>query len=403
MFNAYSNAVLGMLAQSQAMESIGRNVANMSTGGYKRSETNFHSVMSETFRGQSAYGGVNTHTTDHVYESGFMKSSSNSMDLAINGHGMYILNTQSDGSGDMLYGRDGQFETALGTDNAPYIVDKNGYFLMGWETDSSGIADSGTLNGINVNPELFVNNGIASTTASVQVNLPQAKTAGGSEVTSFKIYDGSGTSQLMTANWTKTATVNEWQLDMSVSGGTITAPATTQTITFGGDGSMTSPTSGTITVAGTVGAQAISFDFDIGKTTQFNGPYTKVNATADGQSNANLRSYEFNTEGYVNGRFTDSTTRSIYRIPLANFTNYNGLKPINGNVYQVSQNSGEATVMTAGAGRIAEFVPNSYETSNVKVDQEMTKMITTQQAYSTSATVFTTVDEMEKTAANLKR
>ncbi len=403
MFNAYSNAVLGMMAQSESMETIGRNVANMSTGGYKRTETNFASVMSETFYGQSAFGGVDTHSQDMVFESGFMKGSDNSLDLAINGHGMFIFNTMADGSGDTVYGRDGQFETALGTNGDRFIVDKNGYFLMGWGADTDGsVTTSGTLSGINVDPDLFVDNGIASANAGIQVNLPSTKATGGTEATSFNVYDGSGETQLMTATWTKQATPNTWTVEMAIDGGTITSPAAT-TVVFDGQGQLTTPATGLLTVAGTSGSESISFALDISKTVQFSGDYTKINITSDGQSNANLRSFEFDREGYINGRFTDSTSRSMYRIPLANFTNFNGLKPLNGNVYQVSPDSGEATIMTGGPGAIADFVPSAYETSNVKVDQEMTKMITTQQAYSTSATVFTTIDEMEKTATNLKR
>ena len=404
MFNSYTNAVLGMTAQSEAMETIGRNVANMATGGYKRSETNFQSVISETLYGQSAYGGVRPKTFDRIYESGFMKSSSNSMDLAINGHGMFVLNTKADGSGDSYYGRDGQFETALGPNDDRYLVDKNGYYVMGWAADSAGVvAAGGSLSGINIDPDLFVNNGIATTQVTAQVNLPSTKEPGGTEKTSFKVYDSNGASQLFSLDWTKGNAPNEWTVGVTANGGTVTTPATAQTVTFGGDGSMLTPASGVVAVAATIGGTAVTFNANISKTTQFAGDYTKINTTIDGQSNATLRDIEFNAEGYVTGRFTDSTTRRIYRLPLANFTNFDGLKPSNGNVYQVSQNSGAATIMTGGPGSIAEFVPSAYETSNVKVDVEMTRMITTQAAYSTSATVFTTIDEMQDTATNLKR
>ena len=76
------------------------------------------------------------------------------------------------------------------------------------------------------------------------------------------------------------------------------------------------------------------------------------------------------------------------------FTNPNGLSPRDGNAYSQSDSSGQVLLNPAnvsGAGRIAS---SALESSNVDLAEEFTNMIVTQRAYSASAKIITTADEM---------
>jgi len=75
----------------------------------------------------------------------------------------------------------------------------------------------------------------------------------------------------------------------------------------------------------------------------------------------------------------------------------------NGNVFKESPESGGITLNYAKEQGIAQFSPFSLEMSNVNLADEFSKMIMTQNAYNSSATVFRTVDEMTVTAKDLKR
>ena len=408
----FSASVLGMISQSAAMDNISKNIANMNTGGYKKIETDFHTVASKLWdHHQSDIGGVLPNASWRVDQAGFIQSSSSAMDIAVNGRGMFVLNNQSDGGGDTYYGRDGKLllgggGTLGGTvdSSEAYITDKNGYYLMGWPVDADGNTTSTSLTGMRVDAETFTDTGEATTTATLNLNLPSARETGGTETTAIAAYDSNGTKQTYNLVWTKQAANNTWEVTVgSLTGGTVTAPAAAVEVTFNGDGSIATPASGQIAIAGTFGAATSSVTLDISGITQFAGDYSPVSYDYDGRSNASLKSFEFDSQGYVIGRFTDATTRPLYRMPLATFPNMNGLKPVNGNVWEDSADAGTATIEAAGSGSVASFVPFAYELSNVRVDEEFTKMIMTQHAYSAAATTFKTADEMLTVAKDLKR
>jgi len=408
----FSASVLGMMSQSAAMDNISKNIANMNTGGYKKLDTDFRTVASKMWdHNQSDIGGVLPTASWRVDQSGFIQSSSSYMDIAINGNGMFVLNNQSDGSGDTYYGRDGKLQLGGGgaTGEAPdsaeaYLTDKNGYYLMGWEVDSSGATTSTTLSGMRIDPEAFTGQGTATSAGSFSANLAADLDAGSIHSSAISAYDSAGTKQTFNLIWTKQPTVNTWELTVqSNSGGTVTAPAAGIPVTFNGDGSLATPAAGEVAIAGTFGTDTASFTLDISEMTQFAGTYHQVGYEYDGQSTASLETFEFTRDGYVVGRFTDATTRPLYRMPLATFPNMNGLAPVNGNVWEDSVDAGDATIAAAGSGSVAEFVPFAYELSNVRVDEEFTKMIMTQHAYSAAATTFKTADEMLSVAKDLKR
>ena len=47
-FNGYVSPTLGMMAQAHALNTIGINLANVNTGGFKSTETRFSTVLSDT-------------------------------------------------------------------------------------------------------------------------------------------------------------------------------------------------------------------------------------------------------------------------------------------------------------------------------------------------------------------
>ncbi len=181
------------------------------------------------------------------------------------------------------------------------------------------------------------------------------------------------------------------------------------TLTFDANGALISPSSGLVTLAlsfpadGAYPAGTASVTLDISDITQFAGDFLPVSYTKNGFAKANLTGVKFDGAGQVIANFDNSTFRAIYKIPLAEFSNINGLKGINGNVYKETTESGTARVVTVDDTGYASFLPNTYELSNVDLAGEFTRMIQTQTAYNSSSTVFKTIDEMVKSAGDMKR
>ena len=100
--------------------------------------------------------------------------------------------------------------------------------------------------------------------------------------------------------------------------------------------------------------------------------------------------------GLVNGPIPLITT-AIFPAP-------NNLEAINGNFFKADPAAGELELRSLGSVTgIAQIIVGALEQSNVDLADQFTKMIVTQRAYSSSATVLRTADEMTQQARDLKR
>jgi len=98
--------------------------------------------------------------------------------------------------------------------------------------------------------------------------------------------------------------------------------------------------------------------------------------------------------GIVSALFDNGQTTPIYQIPVATFNNANGLQAITTNVFRPTDTSGTVLLNVAGAGAAGKVAPSALEASSIDIANEFTAMIVTQRAYSASARIITTADEM---------
>lgn len=235
-FGFFQPAVLGMESQSYALAAIATNVSNISTGGYKRTDVNFATVLSQTVSSQDAdgpapagtsqsdLGGVRPVDSQRVSLQGLVQATDRELDVAINGRGFFVLNTQTDGSGETLFGRDGRFSLTVSADSDVsiengYLVDKNGYYVQGYTADADGnaaIGESG-LETVFLPPDLL-SSGSPTTEAALALNLPADTLAGESQSYVIDAYDSSGQRRDYQLSFTRTDTPNVWSFD--VTGGT---------------------------------------------------------------------------------------------------------------------------------------------------------------------------------------
>lgn len=123
-------------------------------------------------------------------------------------------------------------------------------------------------------------------------------------------------------------------------------------------------------------------------TSAVNNPYR------NGSSPGTLSSFSIGDDGTIVGIFTNSLSRVLGQVALANFTNPGGLEEVGGNLFRPAANSGNAVVTqpgTFGAGRI---LSGGLELSNVDLGDEFTKLILTSTGYSASSRVIRTADEL---------
>lgn len=181
-------------------------------------------------------------------------------------------------------------------------------------------------------------------------------------------------------------------------------------VTFDGAGKIISPTTASVTIdwtgtGGTAGSNTINLDLT--KMTQYSGDNAEALSVKtidqNGYASGTMDSVEIDKEGNVVAHFDNGETKIVFQIPVATFTSADQLDPISGTLFRATEQAGALSIASiADQGTGAQIVASAYEASNVDLEDQFTKMIITQKAYSTNANVFKTADEMTQTVRDLK-
>jgi len=137
--------------------------------------------------------------------------------------------------------------------------------------------------------------------------------------------------------------------------------------------------------------------------TQLSGNFQLNYLQQNGAKFGNFAGVSVGNDGVVTALFDNGVTRPVFMIPVATFTNPNGLSSLSGNTWIATDFSGNPTLREAGDAGAGAINAASLESSTVDLGEEFTRMITTQRAYSSSAKVITTADEMLDELLRIKR
>ena len=416
--------VTGLNANSKALSIASSNIANVNTVGYKAGQNNFSTLLADSMgSGDISSQGVISIGTQNVTQQGLLQTTQSPTDLGINGNGFFVVNQLSDGSGRTLYTRAGNFTPDSNGD----LKNAAGFYLMGWPVDINGNIPTDRNDMSPVNVAGLSGKAQATTEMTVQANL-QASTAAKAYTTgqmasgavtpdftrTINVYDSQGGAQPLGISFVKTG-ANTWAYEVSYQGAstnvTGTNPIATGTMTFNSDGTLANangsatPATGMINVTvpwnpATSGLQPQALSLNMGTVgssdglTQFDSPSALVNSSVNGALFGNLTGVNIDPNGFVTAQFSNGLVQKIYKLPIATFSNPNGLAAVSGNAYAVTNESGNAIVGEANTGGAGSISSSSLESSTVDLAGEFTNLITTQRAYSASARIITTADQM---------
>lgn len=406
--------------------------------------------------------GISLSSIDTFHIRGAVQRTDNITDLAVNGDGFFMLSNSSDYLS-RSYTRAGNFSL----DNDGNLVASNGYKVLGYMVDPDTGVMKSSLEGIRISKataddakktenNLFegnLDNAIPKVTTlpvltakgtGTPAALKDSLNFGDAEYweTTYKYTDSLGgqhnlkytfvrgmavNGTVPANNATNTATDATWgvfvqdldtgnYLKADGTNATNTAATTIASlmvpIQFGTDGKI--DTSAAAITAGyksqltpkflaTNGAASFDVTVDISKITQFASDSTVAGTNSDGYAQGFLDTYSIGPTGEINAVFTNGQNKVIGQIALAVFKNPAGLVKTSENMYQITQNSGDAIVGIPGDGSMGSLNPGTLEMSNVDISSEFTEMITTQRGFQANSRIITTSDEMLQELVNLKR
>ena len=108
----------------------------------------------------------------------------------------------------------------------------------------------------------------------------------------------------------------------------------------------------------------------------------------------NATTVSISKEGIVSAATQGQPSQQVGTIELANFQNPAGLLPRGGNIFTVSDASGDPITGVPGSEGLGTLAQNFLEDSNVSVVEEMVNMILGQRAYEANSRVVKAADEM---------
>ncbi len=437
---AFNTALSGLQAAAASLNVTGNNIANASTTGFKASTAEFGDVYASSVLGGGANAignGVSLTDVEQNFAQGNLGFTSNALDLAINGNGFFIINSQ----GQQLYSRNGAF----GVDNTGNIVDNSGGILQGFPASANG-SISGQLANLQVTTDNLppiqttgvtglLNLDSRNTTPSTTPFNPTDQSTYNS-ATSISVFDSQGNSHVMTKYFVKdpAPATNQWTMYVQIdgqdvgrpgavgtppTGGTQADDTTTPTrqsyvLNFTNDGALASTTPATLVVDGWVPVDSngtyngtelpgvaddeapttppttSNFTINLTGTTQFGSVFAVNDISQNGFATGLLTGVDISSTGGVFARYTNGQSRILGQVALANFSNVEGLSPQGNTQWAESFDSGNPIVGTAGSSSLGVIQSGALEESNVDLSEELVNLILAQRNYQANARAIET-------------
>jgi len=462
---SFQTGLSGLNASSRNLDVIGHNIANANTTGMKASRAEFGAMYSSMlgYGGNSNGIGVQVCTVAQQFTQGSLSTTSNSLDVAINGNGFFQIKLTD---GTAAYTRDGSFKL----DKDGYIKTNSGANVMGFPTDVDGVQASVSIQALKMPTsapiaakqtdavKLSMNLDARATPAVglVGANLTQL-TPRSTYGTSINVYDAQGVASPLNLYFEKDAAANTWNvyttLDTSpapvgqpVGSGGLTPPLKLE---FDNNGHLVGPPAllNPVSTSATIPPPAPFFGFelpigsiaslnpndiapnatpgfvdqvimlDFGENidtsgnaanaygnivTQYGNSFAIADLTQDGYTAGELTGLNIGEDGVISARYSNGQTQATGQIALADFRNAQGLTPLGCNAWAETFESGQPISGSAGVGKFGSLRAGALEDSNVELTQELVNMMTAQRAYQANAQTIKTQDQIMSTLVNLK-
>ncbi len=415
MTQAFYTGISGLKSNQTAIDVVSDNIANISTVGFRGSNTEFaslfeeslHTVASSSSTASSLGIGSRVNATSMLEANGELLLTDKNTDLSISGDGWFGVK-----SDEVFYTRAGDFVFDENSD----LVTLDGLYVLG--TMANNINDEvltkvvpETLLGDIQNqeslrfPKSLVYPPEPTTKTSFYGNLgieDDVRTFGATAVdsqnnknnlklvfTKSKIQDPPG------MQWDVVATTQS--LD-----GETTYDTKKGVASFDAQGALISTTLTTIDNNGT------SVNIDLGEgyvgIVSTNSPVKPGSSTSNGTIGGDLVGYEININAEVIATFTNGMQSSVGKIALYHFQNDQGLDRVTGTRYQSSANSGDAIFFKDENGQniLGSDVMNyRLENSNILMTESLTQLIVLQRSFDANSKSITAADEMMQKALSM--
>ena len=386
---SFNIALTGLSAVNEQLNTIGNNIANAGTVGFKSSRANFGSLYAES----QAMGVEVTGTSQSISQGGALTTTNRSLDLAISGGGFFVTRASN---GDVSYTRAGVF----GTDKDSYLTNSLGQRLQGYPADATGNLQTGTVSDLQLKSGglpakatdalSFVANLDANQDVPAVAFDPLVADSYNSTYTT-KLYDSQGKEHTLTQYFAKTAD-NSWNAHYYIDGTALAGP---QALTFDTSGALATPI-GTVGLTAPLGGGVapLNIALDYTGTSQYGSEFNVTSNRATGYAAGEQTGMSVEKDGKVYATYSNGERLLQGQVVLASFVNAEGLKNISGTAWTETAASGAAMLGAPGVGQYGTLASGALESSNVDLTQQLVGLMEGQRNYQANTQVISTNKEL---------
>lgn len=402
---AFSQAVSGLNAATANLDTIGNNISNSATYGFKGATVSFADV----FAGSGAGLGVKVAGISQNFKDGSITTTNRPTDVAISGGGFFRIEDQNGG---VFYSRNGEF----GKDKNGFLTNMQGMRITGYPvtadpaTGKNVVQKGATPTPIIIPTDMMNASETKALDMTVNLNSDEDKPVGAFDVaktdsynfsTNVTTYDSLGNEHNLNLFFVKTDD-NKW--DVHVKDATTGAAAQhLGNIEYEKNGVLKTPNLQPFTVAGYKGSEAGEIKLDLAGSTQQKVAESSVSKLAqNGYQAGEFTNYRIEQDGSIMATYSNQQTQVVGQIALANFANPGGLNSQGDNMWSETNGSGSPIVGVAGSGVFGKLTNNALEASNVDMSQELVNMIVAQRNYQSNAQTIKTQDQILQTLVSLR-
>ena len=416
MGTVFNTALSGLNASSTAIDIVGNNLANLNTTGFKADTVEFQDLMSQQLGTASATSqvglGVGNAESVPEFTQGAITQTTGPYDAAIQGNGFFVV---SGPNNQTLYTRDGSFTL----DPTGQLQTASGQDVQGWNA-VNGVVNTNTPVSNIVVPLNGVTPATATANMSATVNLDSGATAGGTDGTysaPIQVVDSEGATHTLTVTFTETAS-NQWGYAITIPSADLTkastTPLATGTLTFDGNGNLTSPAATdkpvSVKITGLAdGASDMDINWNLynssgtGLVTQF-AQTSGVSATSqDGFQAGQITNVAISNGGLLTATYSNGQSATVGQIALASIENPASMLSVGNNNLQPTADTSAPAIGAANSGGRGQILGQSLEASTVDIATEFANLMAYQQSYQANSRVITTADQMMQDLIGLIR
>lgn len=391
MFDAINIGTSGLLSHAKGLRTVGNNLANVNTPGFKSSQLAFTDLFDtgsgagerQAMPGTATAGmGLATLGTQVNFKAGLDAGTGNPLDLNINGNGFYAIERD----GKILYTRAGGFQ-----------FDEKGILVSAAGEHVKGLDAAGKLVDINIG-DLGRSTAKVTTKVSFRDNLTSvvASPVINAAVRSVPVFDAAGVNHPINLAF-KDNGLGVFSVTVTDAAG---ATVTTGELKFKAGVAEAGANAIAFSYA-PAGVPAFDVNLDFSAVTSQADRTTLAMSTQDGYAAGVKTDQNISSDGTVKLFYSNGQKADGPRLALANFRSPSEIEQVEGSAFRLKDGA-EVEYGHASDPGFGTLQPGHLEGSNVDLAEEFGNLILMQRGYQASSHVISTANDMIQQLFDMK-